>query len=118
MNGSRNLLEKYSNITEEDAIIGLRTPFLFIGGDKQFTMMKREKFLYDASMKIPFSNTPYWPFTLRYRIPHKCVVKICPVNSHNIWEMPLNEMDNGCYLNCNDLKSSEFRLFLYFIKKT
>ena len=30
-------------------------------------------FVYDSSITAPVTEMPYWPYTLDYRIPHKCI---------------------------------------------
>ncbi len=58
--------------------------------------MKEFGFLYDSSMVAPRSDPPLWPFTLDYRIPHKChgSRQRCPSRSFNgMWEMIMNPFD-------------------------
>ena len=58
-------------------------------------MMEEFGFVYDSSVTAPYSEIPFWPYTLDYRIPHKCVgegVK-CPSRSfRGIWEMVMNQL--------------------------
>lgn len=74
---------------------GVRAPFLRVGWNRQFVMMREFGFVYDSSITAPFSEIPFWPYTLDYRIPHKCVgqgVK-CPSRSFSgIWEMVMNQL--------------------------
>lgn len=74
MVGQANILNRFSKIRMED-IRGLRVPFLRIGWNRQFLMMKEFGFVYDSSMVAPFSNPPLWPYTLDHKIPHPCVGK-------------------------------------------
>ncbi len=66
--------------------------------------MKEFGFLYDSSMVAPRSDPPLWPFTLDYRIPHKChgSRQRCPSRSFNgMWEMIMNPFDiEVLFLNC------------------
>lgn len=74
--------------------------------------MKEFGFLYDSSMVAPRSDPPLWPFTLDYRIPHKChgSRQRCPSRSFNgMWEMIMNPFDIevrialslcSLYINC------------------
>ena len=36
-------------------------------------MMKEFGFVYDSSIPAPLSDPPLWPYTLDYKIPHKCI---------------------------------------------
>ena len=36
-------------------------------------MMKEFGFVYDSSIPAPLSDPPIWPYTLDYKIPHKCI---------------------------------------------
>ena len=54
---------------------GVRVPYLSVGWNRQFLMMKEFGFVYDSSITTPVSNPPLWPYTLDYRIPHKCIGK-------------------------------------------
>ena len=69
---------------------GLRTPFLKVGWNRQFLMMKEFGFVYDSSLVAPaFTNPPLWPYTLDYKIPHECVGNNnCPSRSYpgNAWD--------------------------------
>ena len=73
----------------------MRVPFLRVGWNRQFVMMQEFGFVYDSSVTAPYSEIPFWPYTLDYRIPHKCVgegVK-CPSRSfRGIWEMVMNQL--------------------------
>ena len=40
---------------------------------RQFLMMKEFGFVYDSSIPAPLSDPPLWPYTLDYKIPHKCI---------------------------------------------
>lgn len=73
MIGQANILNRFSNIRASE-IRGMRAPFLKIGGNRQFLMMKEFGFVYDSSIKAPHTddNIPLWPYTLDYKIPHKC----------------------------------------------
>ena len=41
-------------------IRGIRVPFLRVGWNRQFLMMKEFGFVYDASMAAPLSDPPLW----------------------------------------------------------
>lgn len=71
MVGEANILKRFSKIRLEQ-IQGMRAPFLRVGWNKQFLMMKEFGFVYDNSIIAPYSDPPLWPYTLDYKIPHNC----------------------------------------------
>lgn len=94
MAGVRLIVERFSNITD-NSIVGVRAPYLRVGGNNQFFMMEEQAFLYDSTITAPLSNPPLWPYTLYFRMPHKCHGngQNCPTRSHAVWEMVMNELD-------------------------
>ncbi|XP_063608497.1 chitin deacetylase 1-like isoform X1 [Penaeus indicus] len=94
MGGARVIIERFANITDQ-SIIGMRNPFLRVGGNSQFRMMEKNTFLYDSTITAPLSSKPLWPYTLYYRMPHPCHGNLqnCPTRSFAVWEMVMNEMD-------------------------
>jgi len=94
MAGDRLIIERFANISD-GSVIGVRAPYLRVGGNTQFEMMNDQFFVYDSSIAAPLSRVPIWPYTLLYRMPHKCHgnAQNCPSRSHPIWEMPINELD-------------------------
>jgi len=117
MSGARFIIEKFANISD-GSIIGLRAPYLRVGGNRQFEMMADQFFVYDTSITAPLSRFPIWPYTLYYRMPHKCHgnAQNCPSRSHPVWEMVINELDRrddpnfdealpGCHLvsSCSNI---------------
>lgn len=72
MAGMRIITEKYANLTD-NSVVGLRSPYLRVGGNNQFTMMEEQAFLYDSSITAPLSNPPLWPYTMYFRMPHRWV---------------------------------------------
>lgn len=77
---------------------GLRAPFLRVGWNRQFLMMKEFGFVYDSSMVAPFSNPPLWPYTMDYKMPHECNGnnQNCPSRSYpGIWEIVMNQIEAG-----------------------
>jgi len=91
MAGNRQILETFAGIKDQ-SVVGVRAPYLKVGGDTQFKMMNDTYFPYDASITVPLGRVPVWPYTLDYRIPHTCHGN-CPKESWPIWEMPINELD-------------------------
>lgn len=71
MVGEANILKRFSKIRLEQ-ILGMRVPFLRVGWNKQFLMMKEFGFVYDSSIIAPYSDPPLWPFTFDYKMPHNC----------------------------------------------
>jgi len=94
MAGSRLIIDKFANITD-NSVVGLRAPYLRVGGNNQFTMMEEQAFLYDSSITAPLQNPPLWPYTMYFRMPHRCHgdLQKCPTRSHAVWEMVMNELD-------------------------
>merc|ERR1712198_602075 len=94
MSGSRLIIDKFANITD-NSVVGLRAPYLRVGGNEQFTMMEEQAFLYDSSITAPLRNPPLWPYTMYFRMPHRCHGNLqnCPTRSHAVWEMVMNELD-------------------------
>jgi len=121
MAGARLIIERFANITD-NSIIGVRAPYLRVGGNTQFEMMKDQLFIYDSSITAPLSRVPIWPYTLYFRMPHKCHgnAQICPTQSHPVWEMVLNELDRredpefdenlpGCHIvdTCGNIRTGD-----------
>ena len=67
----RLIIERFANITD-GSVIGVRAPYLRVGGNTQFQMMNDQFFVYDSSIAAPLGRVPMWPYTLLYRMPHKC----------------------------------------------
>ena len=63
---SRLIIERFANITD-GSVIGVRAPYLRVGGNTQFQMMNDQFFVYDSSIAAPLSRVPVWPYTLLYR---------------------------------------------------
>lgn len=79
MVGQANIINKFSEVNIAK-IRGMRAPFLQPGWNRQFLMMKEFGFVYDSSIMAPFMQTPFWPYTLDYRIPYDCS-SMCTVYS-------------------------------------
>ena len=94
MSGSRLIIEKFANISD-NSVVGMRAPYLRVGGNHQFTMIEEQAFLYDSSITAPLQNPPLWPYTMYFRMPHRCHGNLqnCPTRSHAAWEMVMNELD-------------------------
>jgi hypothetical protein len=94
MAGMRIISEKFANLSD-NSVVGVRSPYLRVGGNNQFTMMEEQAFLYDSTITAPLSNPPLWPYTMYFRMPHRCHgnLQSCPTRSHAVWEMVMNELD-------------------------
>ncbi|XP_014665098.1 PREDICTED: uncharacterized protein LOC106807305 [Priapulus caudatus] len=93
----RTIVSSLANVKPVD-VVGMRAPFLQVGGDDQFAMLYDNNFLYDNSMPTPNIEPPTWPYTLEYRSTQPCVVPPCPTQSFpGVWEVPLVD-----WLDTND----------------
>ncbi|KAJ8920602.1 hypothetical protein NQ315_004741, partial [Exocentrus adspersus] len=121
MAGARLIIERFANITD-GSIIGVRAPYLRVGGNKQFEMMADQFFVYDASITASLGRVPIWPYTLYFRMPHKCNGNAhnCPSRSHPVWEIVMNELDRrddptfdeslpGCHMvdSCSNIQTGD-----------
>jgi hypothetical protein len=96
----RRIISKFARVTE-DRMKGMRVPFLKGAGNAQFEMMARNGIVWDSTMSVEPLDIPVWPYTLNYRIPHKCYPPEkqaqCPARSFpGLWEIPLNQL-KGIY---------------------
>ncbi|CAB3253442.1 unnamed protein product [Arctia plantaginis] len=99
MVGQANVINRFGRVRMED-FRGLRVPFLSVGWNRQFLMMQEFGFVYDATVVAPLSDPPYWPYTLDYKMPHKCKGnnQYCPTRSYaGLWEIVINPLFNGQY---------------------
>lgn len=87
--GEKEILNVYANVRLDD-VRGMRSPFLAMGGDKQFSMLYETNFTYDTSMTVTDVHPPYWPYTLDYATPHRCAIPPCPKLTYpGFWEIPM-----------------------------
>ena len=82
MAGMRIIAERYANLTD-NSVVGVRAPYLRVGGNNQFTMMEEQAFLYDSTITAALNNPPLWPYTMYFRMPHRCHGNLqkCPTRS-------------------------------------
>jgi len=121
MGGQRFIIEKFAGIND-NSVVGMRTPFLRIGGNNQFFMMDKQKFLYDSTITAPLSDQPIWPYTLLNQMPHRCHgnAQKCPTRAFPVWEMVMNELDRrddpavddnlpGCIMvdSCSNIRTTD-----------
>ena len=82
MAGDRLIMERFANITD-GSVIGVRAPFLRVGGNTQFQMMNDQFFVYDASIAAPLARVPVWPYTFLYRSVN-AIMLLRKLFSHNL----------------------------------
>jgi len=94
MAGQRQIVERFAGITDQ-SVVGIRTPYLRVGGNNQFQMMEEQRFLYDSTLTAPLSDIPIWPYTMLNQMPHVCHgnAQKCPTRGFPVWEMVMNELD-------------------------
>ena len=103
--GQRSILHNFGNVSTAD-IVGMRAPYLMIGGEDQFKMMYRNDFLFDSSMPVFESEPPFFPFTLDCRINNYCMIDPCPNNSYpGVWEVPIIMWTDLSGSRCNTVDS-------------
>jgi len=121
MAGSRLIIDKFAGI-KDNSVVGVRAPYLRVGGNRQFQMMEEQGFLYDSSITAPLQNPPLWPYTMYFKMPHRCHGNLqnCPTRSHAVWEIVMNELDRredptidevlpGCAMvdSCSNIKDGD-----------
>ncbi|KAF7286482.1 hypothetical protein GWI33_005120 [Rhynchophorus ferrugineus] len=104
MVGQANILNKFSSVKLSE-IKGMRVPYLRIGWNRQFLMMREFGFQYDSSIVAPYSYIPLWPYTMDYKMSHYCFRQNCPTRSYpGIWEMIINQLE-ALDISCATLDS-------------
>jgi len=87
--GQQEILRKFGSIIKSD-VRGFRSPYLQLGGNRQFKVLFDNKFLYDCSM--PTLDKQFWPYTLDYKTTQECTVGPCPTDSFpGLWEVPMTD---------------------------
>lgn len=88
--GMRKILELQARV-EPDSVLGVRAPGLTPGYNAQYEALIDYGFIWDSSIGVPPLEVPVWPYTLDYRIPHKCRSASCPTRQFpGVWEIPMN----------------------------
>jgi len=86
----REILKHQADIGSEE-VYGARAPGLRPGFNQQYEALTDYGFVWDSSVGVPPLGTPVWPYTLNYKIPHKCKGDSCPTRAFpGMWEIPLN----------------------------
>ncbi|CAH2058121.1 unnamed protein product, partial [Iphiclides podalirius] len=83
-------MSHFANIPE-DAIQGIRIPFLQMTGNASFQVMAETGLKYDSSWPTTrFVSPGLWPYTLDYASTQDCVIPPCPTASiPGIWVLPM-----------------------------
>nr|QRN76671.1 silk gland uncharacterized conserved 2 [Tineola bisselliella] len=86
----RPQMAHFANIPEE-AIKGVRIPFLQLSGNNSFAAMKEAGLLYDCTWGTVNQIDPgLWPYTLDFRSTQECLTPPCPTASiPGIWVLPM-----------------------------
>ena len=87
-----NIARNTGGLVPIEKIKGMRSPFLALGGDKQFDMLEENDFVYDSSIAYN-SESPTWPFTLNKPAAMNgpiCRSAFCPQSPHALWEVVMN----------------------------
>ncbi|GAV02038.1 hypothetical protein RvY_12651 [Ramazzottius varieornatus] len=106
---ARRIISKFARIPEA-SMQGMRVPNLKGSGNAQFSMMAHNGIKWDSTMSAPPSDIPLWPYTLNYRIPHRCYPPEkqaqCPARSFpGLWQVPLNQLTGVFDEQCSVLGS-------------
>ncbi|CAL8073271.1 unnamed protein product [Orchesella dallaii] len=97
----REQLSQFARVPTSE-IKGLRAPFLQIGGDDMYNVLKQANFQWECSRPtLNFRKPGLWPYTNDYRSTQDCQIAPCPVGEYKgFWTVPMIDMmgnDNeGC----------------------
>ena len=76
--GMREILRKWGYVNADD-VKGYRAPYIQIGGNTEFKILKDLGFMFESSMPTQmYRDPPLWPYTLEYRSTQDCVIEPCP----------------------------------------
>lgn len=100
--GMREILRKWGNVQVDD-VTGYRVPYIQVGGNTEFKVLKDLSFLYESSMPTQaYIEPPMWPYTLEYQSTQDCVIPPCPTDSFpGLWEVPLVDYIDKKGILCN-----------------
>lgn len=104
--GMREILRKWGNVQVKE-IKGYRAPYVQVGGNTEFGVLRDLGFLYESSMPTQhFIEPPLWPYTLDYLSTQDCVIQPCPTSSFpGLWEVPLVDYIDQEGILCNFVES-------------
>jgi len=105
----RRIMGLFGRIPEA-SIQGMRVPFLKGDGNAQFSMMAHNGIRWDSTLSVEPLDIPIWPYSLNYKIPHRCYPPDkqaqCPARSFpGLWEIPLNQFTDTIDGQCSLLGS-------------
>jgi len=94
---NRKIAKEFGQLPSESYFQGMRVPWLKLGGNRQFQFMRQNDILFDHTISAPPGNVKYWPYTLDYRMPHKCYSSneaSCPTRSYpGSWVFVINQIN-------------------------
>jgi len=99
MVGQRRITSQFANVPACD-ISGMRSPFLQLGGDTQFSMLNNNNFEYDCSWPTRAfgymdAETGLYPYTMDYQSVQDCEIKPCPTCSYpGLWVQPMLDLED------------------------
>merc|ERR1712212_667515 len=99
MVGQRRITSQFANVPACD-ISGMRSPFLQLGGDTQFSMLHNNNFDYDCSWPTRAfgymdAETGLYPYTMDYQSVQDCEIKPCPTCSYpGLWVQPMLDLED------------------------
>jgi len=99
MVGQRRITSQFANVPACD-ISGMRSPFLQLGGDTQFSMLSNNNFEYDCSWPTRAfgymdAETGLYPYTMDYQSVQDCEIKPCPTCSYpGLWVQPMLDLED------------------------
>lgn len=83
--GMREILRKWGNVQVDD-VTGYRVPYIQVGGNTEFKVLKDLSFLYESSMPTQaYIEPPMWPYTLEYQSTQDCVIPPCPTGKSKVF---------------------------------
>jgi len=97
--GQRRITSQLANVPACD-ISGMRSPFLQLGGDTQFSMLFNNNFDYDCSWPTRAfgymdAENGLYPYTMDYKSCQDCEIKPCPTCSYpGLWVQPMIDLED------------------------
>jgi len=97
--GQRRITAQFANIPACD-ISGMRSPFLQMGGDTQFSMLYNNNFDYDCSWPTRAfgymdAEIGLYPYTMDFESVQDCEISPCPTCSYpGLWVQPMLDLED------------------------
>ncbi|XP_055341597.1 chitin deacetylase 1-like isoform X2 [Paramacrobiotus metropolitanus] len=96
---NRKIAKEFSQFPDEAYFKGMRVPWLRLGGNRQIQFMQANGILYDHTVSAPPGPAKIWPYTLDYRMPHRCMAandQSCPTRKFpGSWIFPINQINGS-----------------------